>query len=282
MRLNPYLLEYITADGRRLAFENDYVISKLEGLEVGTNISDVERFDGRGNIIISEQAEPLQIHITGVILGNKKSSKEFLLNIFQPKSRGRLIYNKRIKLEVSVSQSPSPERYRDNNLFELELYAGYPYWEDVKQRTVTIKGIEKRFQFPFNFVANKHMLGRDLDFNDVYVNGNAHKEYCLRVFARKACKNISILHNKENKKIVLLKEFVEGDKYIVDTRQNRLRVWKCDDGWNIVSEESTMLGIESEVFQLHSKHNVITLNAEQGLEHVHIDIQFYEIVAGVY
>lgn len=264
------------------AFENEFVIERLEGLEVVTDIKSSKRFDGKGECVIGSTVEPLHISISGSILNNKKNSKAQLVKIFQPNTKGKLIYNDDIEVEAYVSQSPSPERYYQNSQFSLELFIPVPFWQKKTAKNTVLKGIQKLFKFPYDF-SIPFMLGRSIDYNDIYNDGNAQKDYVIRFFAKKqGVLNPVILYQKTGEFLKLLHTFEEGQRVVIDTRNNQMRAYICNDYWKPKREISDKLDKDSEVFTLQSGSNVIKLSTDAGMDDLTVSFYFNEIVAGIY
>lgn len=281
MQLNPYLMEYIS-NGKTFSFADSFVLTDIDGLSASTQLETTNRFDGIGSIFLGSKIEPLNINIKGVILGNLKQSKELLVNTFQPKTNGYLLYNKKHRLDVYVTLSPSPERFISNNAFELELCAVYPYWVRTNTTKETVKGILKEFKLPYNF-NNPFMLGKYIDYNDIVNTGNAQNEYIIKFTALSdSVKNPKITQQATGRFLRLIYQFSKSENVMIDTRRNQLRAYKCNEYWRIIKEISDKIDIDSTAFQLNTGSNVVKLSADNGFNDLLTTIEFNEIVAGIY
>lgn len=283
MILNPYLLQFISGDTSDVfSFADVFVITSIDGLEASTNVETANRFDGLGGVYLGSKVEPLNITIKGVVLGKVKQNKKILINTFQPKASGYLLYDRKYRLDVYITRSPAPERYISNNAFEIEFCAVYPFWSTAQPTSITAKGILKEFKLPYNFNI-PFILGRYVDYNDIYNTGNVQSEYVIKMSALSdMVKNPKVLQQATGEFLRLFYTFSKGDNIMIDTRRNQLRAYKCNDYWYPIQEISDKIDINSTPFKLYSGSNVIKLSCDNGFDDLLATIEFSEIVAGVY
>lgn len=282
MHLNNYLLKYQNERNQVLEFTDKFVIESITGLETLTNIETINRSDSQGAMFLSSQVEPLNITIQGIILGDYLTNKKYLINVFQPKTKGTLIYNNFLKLDVYITQSPAPERYRSNNQFEISFIAVFPFWQQINASDSVIKGMAKMFRFPFNFIAKKHRLGQQVNQNTIYNEGNDNREYIVKLIAKGTVNTPTVKHLKTGNFYKILHTMNSGEYVLIDLRNNELRAYKSNIRWELGEEISDKLDIDCEPFFIENGGNEISVSAISGVQNLDAYIQFYELTAGIY
>lgn len=217
--------------------------------------------------------------ITGFVLDGDTTAKRQLLATFAPLSSGRLYWDDAYWLDVAVKSSPAiTQEY--NSTFTMQLYAAFPYWREMNKSRCNMGGITPEYSFPVNYSAS-HRFGtyRGAIATDCVVVGDVPVEYEMHIFGQTAIVNPMIANQYTGQFIRFIGTISVGQMLNFYRADGRLRVTLSENG--VETNAFDMFDDDSSLFTVDSGDNVLVPSADTGIEHMQVEILYYNAHAGV-
>ena len=148
-----------------LAYSAPYFLQSIEGEDgLSNQIISSNKLNEDGTIVSGMRLPSRDINIVGIIKGNNSEDilikRKKLIEVFNPKLKGKLIYENRniIKaIECYIEDSPtfSNRNVNTQQSFIINLYAPNPFWSDISESKTEIALWKGGFYFPLSIPKNK-------------------------------------------------------------------------------------------------------------------------------
>lgn len=260
-----YELKYVSDNGTtvRFGFDSGIVVEDLsDATSQNVKMTATRGVDGVGARLEDQTVNPKNIAIQGTIKGAASAGRTLLLRAFAPKTGGWLIYDNKYQLRVYPMKTPVIEKYEQNPMFNLTLYAPYPYWTSVAETGENLLEVTKEFRFPWN-ISTPYRFG---SFSDkMYVNvknlGNVPARWKLTLLANAELTNPMIQNMQSLQMVRVLKTMNAGEQLMIDYTGPELTVTGTNPDGSIF-DAFEFLDIDSEPFELAVGDNLIKVDAE--------------------
>lgn len=271
---------YVNENGGTLLFEyaNGFLISKPSGIDtLQINLTHAQGINQVGSTVESKTVQPRPVTISGIIVGaDQAARKSELMSVIRPDIPGKL-YADDYYLNVHVTATPVIEARQKFAHFQFSLTAPYPYWQKQNVVSQALSGVQKQFKFPWN-IAQPYRFGQlmQMQFMNVYNNGQVPVPFTVTFFAKNAVKNPKIINMKTGESLVLNKEMVADERIVVEITHDRTYVTSSVDG-----SIRGVLDLDSTFFRLGVGDNVLKPEADSGLNQMEVQVNFATEIVGV-
>lgn len=280
-----YPLKYV-ADDSGLAVSmgrgTSYTITDVEGLDgIETTIETSQGFEQVGETIDARTTGGNYIKITGKISPFKKSYGDALVNALPPLSDGRLYFNSKYWVDVTVKNSPLIAQSLKMATFNFRLFAPYPYWRSATKSTYKLGALLGGFRFPVNFATSHHFGQRSASlFVNCINNGNVKSDFLLTLYARGSVSNITITNAQTQEFIGINADMETGDYIYMYREDNLLRCTRMRN--NVEEDIFSSVDEDTDLFFMNVGNNIIRAEADSGGSNLVVQIDFYEPRSGVF
>lgn len=212
------------------------------------------------------------------------ANRTLLYRLFKPKSKGTLIYQENEYAESrSIDyyvESIEPEGTLRARRYTISLICPDPFFVAPKDLVVTIAGWKPTFVFPFEIPEEGLEVGvRIAEKLKTIDNSSAAENIGLTITISVGgqVKNPTIYHVEKNEKITVGTELnplnlERGDKVIITTGTNNKHAYIVCDG--VKTEINNYLTEDSEFIQLQNGLNSLGYSADEGEEHMEVEIAY--------
>lgn len=250
-------------------------ISDLSG--VTADISTSQGFAQIGESIENYSTGGITRQVNGKILSEIPKTKIDMMKIFGFGTTGKLFFNDRYFSKCMVKTTPQFGVGEKNNVFLLEFFFPYPYWQFYLNNSFVIGGFSPAFRFPVNY-STPHIFGiKNQDaFTNCENNGAVDVDFKAEFTASSAVKNYGIINALTLQTLKFNDTISLGEKLIIWRENGRLRVEKNGvDAFNLLDDSS-------DFFQMKTGDNIVRTNAESGVENLIVSIEFSDTYSGVF
>lgn len=277
-----YNIRYERSDGKALSFSlaQGFIVKSITGdTGYSVDLSISQGYQQVGEMVDSVSIGGQNVVINGFVLDKKTSSKEALLAVFTPLTRGRLYWEDKYYIETYVASSPEISQEKHSK-FSLKLFAPFPFWKSVAETSQTFGSITPLFSFPVNY-AEPHTFGmrsRESLVNCLN-NGNVPIDFQLEISSRGSVVNPRVSNLTTEQFVSFTGEIESGEKLIMRRTNGELEVLISDGRQQ--RNAFDMLDVESDFFMLAVGDNVLNMSADSGQESAFTFIKFSAAKAGV-
>ena len=271
---------YVNENGGELVFEyaHGYLISKPSGIDtVQVNLSQAQGINQVGSTVESKTVQPRPVTISGIICGDDQSArKEALMSVIRPDLGGKL-YADDYYLNVHVTATPTIEPRSKFAHFQFSVNAPYPYWQKDNSVSKALSGVQNHFKFPWN-VSRPFRFGELMvtKFMNIHNGGQVPVPFTATFYAKNDAVNPKITNVNTGETLIINKSMVTGERVVVEITHDRTYVTSSVDG-NIRGA----LDLDSTLFRLGVGDNVLKPEADSGLDHLEVGINFATEIVGV-
>lgn len=277
-----YNVRYERSDGKALSFSlaQGFIIKSITGdTGYGVDISASQGYQQVGELVDATSIGGQSLTMNGFVLDKKTASKEALLSVFAPLTRGRLFWEDKYYIDVYVSSSPEISQEKHSK-FSLKLFAPFPFWRSVAENFSAFGLITPMFSFPVNY-SEPHIFGERSreSLANCFNGGNVPIEFSLEISSRGAVVNPRISNLTTEQETSFTGTINSGEKLVMRRVNGELEVVISEGG----AERNAfdMLDVESDFFSLAVGDNVVAMNADSGDESAFTTIKFSIAKAGV-
>ena len=266
---NPFLLE--DCDGI-YSVANNVSVSENTMTDGGTYQGSVT---SARNIVLTLRDESNSDH---------EANRTLIYKLFKPKSKGTFIY-----FEHKGAESRSIDYYVESididsklraRRYTISLICVDPFFVGAEDLKVTMAGWVSAFQFPFEIPQEGLAFGSRVEEKLKTIDNSSAAEnigLTITITAGGNIKNPSIYHVEKNEQITVGTEnnplnLVNGDSVIITTGTNDKHAYLVHNGEK--TEINAYLSEDSEFIQLQHGFNTIGYSAEEGEEHMTVEISY--------
>ena len=283
-----YKAKFVDAQNNVFLFDvANGIVFDIEGLSgISVDHTMAQGVQQIGETVSVRSVGSKSLTVTGVIYRNIVSTKRRMRNIFAPFVSGRLIFNDKYYLDVSVKDTPSMSPEVDRGTFTMQLLAPYPFFKMVEESVVRLGGAVKLFRFPINYTDTHTFADRGAErYVNVINNGDVDSDFVM---------TISTTSVSQNPRITNLNtlEFLQINRTLYEGEQ--IKIWRDENGVLMVSlidedggdtDVFSDLDENSNLFALHRGDNVLGASAQIDGETVYnlmVLVSFNPAVVGVF
>lgn len=278
-----YDLTFISNNGEtlRMNYENNIIISTVDGATgINVNLGTAQGYQQIGESIVSQSILGRDISISGHILNGDTRTKQKLLRVFSPFVSGRLVWENRYFIDVTVQDTPtiSQERHSD---FIFRLKSGSPFWSSVTQVISENGKTTAEFRFPVNY-ATPHRFGtKDGGLNfSLFNEGMVDSPLTVNIEGGADIVNPSITNVITGDILRFNGTLFTGEKLTLYTENGKIRVLKTDVA-GVTEDAFGMLDDDSTLFNVKTGDNVFSATADEGALNMTVLLSFYPLYSGV-
>jgi hypothetical protein len=253
------------------------------GSGISVNIGTSQGFLQIGETVESQAVSGKPINVKGAIFRSIEEGKRKMRRVFAPFVFGRLVFDGKYYINAYVKQTPTFSPVKGDGRFSLQLFAPYPFFSSVDEKTVEIGSIEKKFLFPVNY-SDPHMFGEKHreKYKNIFNAGDVKVPFKVSLTSSVMSKNPTLtnLHTLEFLKI---NGTVEAG--------NRVDIFRDDQGVlhailkNENGEETDILSWVDEsstLFELNVGDNLIAISDENDENSLAVRFSYSPAVVSVY
>lgn len=272
---------YVNELGQEIVFDyaHGYLISLPSGVDtLSVNVNTAQGIGQVGATVQSKSIQPRPITINGKVVGdNAQELKDALVTVIRPDLSGTL-YAGDWHIAVAVTASPTIGAAAFGAPFQVGLTAPYPYWGSAESKSSQLRGIEKKFRFPWN-MSKKYQFGAIMVLQYIVLQnfGQFDVPYTLTITCLgETAKNVGVENMETGEFLRLEKTLVKDERVTIEVTHDRTYVTSSVDG-----DCRGALTLESDLFRIHTGGNAWKPTADEGLANVEMVVEFAEESAGV-
>ena len=275
-----YTLSYTSNAGSvTFGFDSGIIISRFDTFGgIDTDFETAQNASGYGDKVESMRVRPVNITVSGSIVGDSAEKRNALYRAFVPMQAGKLLFNGQWYMDVYVKKSPNIERYDRNPAFSMMLYAPVPYWRNVGGTASRICGVDPLFSFPVTW-------GSPIRFSEAFggrVNvpndGDAPCPWEMTMTARSEITNPTVTKIATGEFVRVNTTLQEGQQLILSTIGDEMNaVVAHPDGTEVNLFDR--IDIDSTRFALTQGDNVLEVTPNSN--DLSAVILYYKMLAGV-
>lgn len=282
---------YINDKGQSLEFSERtrMYVTDIDGLssnQVTVNESYVA--NQIGTTIISNKIEAKDLQVEGIFKYDSEIRKKILSTIL-PGIKATLRYiDEKENIDVYIvgwpTTTPDISWDRTWQNFSMTFHIPYPYWQMFDQQSISFVKYESLFKFPYTFSSTvrwKISSKSIIQLTNIVNEGSVDVGFVARFIAKDTVKGPQLL-KVDTQEVLEFPELVMnvGDILTISTVENDrfTRLIHDDD-----SEENVFYytSFDSTFFKLSPGSNPIRFDAEEGVNNLEVDMNFYVSFAGV-
>lgn len=217
------IFEYENALGKiTFAFDSPFWISSTDNLSgVDVIVFESQSTGQDGTSLSNQSVRPKDITIDGCIYDPLTFNRSKLIEIIAPKIPSTLTVidnNESWYLNVIPTSTPNIEPGNGVQNFQFRLHAAYPYWRSSTAHSTGIIELISMFKFP-HFTGGSWWISKCTDtfFKTITNKGNIPLEFKVVFAARSAVVNPELYHMETQKRILINRKMIAGEKIIVST-----------------------------------------------------------------
>lgn len=272
---------YVNSLCQEIVFDYDhgYLISRPDGIDtLSVTVTTAQGIGQVGATVQSKSIQPRPITVNGKIVGDDPQAlKDSLVSVIRPDLSGTL-YADNWNIGVYVTASPTIGAAAFGAPFQFSLTAPYPYWESGQEKQQQLRGIEKRFKFPWN-ISKTYAFGRIMQVQYIILQnlGQFDVPFTLTIkcLGEKST-NIGVENMLTGEFLLLEKEMVQDEQVVIQTTHGRTYVTSSKDG-----DCRGALSLDSNLLRIHTGPNAWKPTAESGLEALQMSVTYAEESAGI-
>lgn len=260
------------------AYDSPFWITELDGVSsVDIDISESRSTGQVGSSISEQSVQPKKLPIDGCIYDPLDANRAKLIDIIAPQIPATLTViqgGESWYLDVVPTKTPSIMPGNGLQHFQMELYAAYPYWRTTASYATQIAGLIAMFKFPF-FTGGNWWISRYSDsyFNTIVNKGNVPIEFNVVFAARSELVNPELYHVDTQKKILIRKTMIAGERIIVSTIYGQRGVVAISAN-GVVTNGFKYLSVDSDLdMSLIPGENLLRIDAAQNREGLSVRIE---------
>lgn len=271
-------------NGKRYAFGkpgNTYFGMDVgNGMEVQLGTS--QGFRQIGETVESQTVGGRPIKITGQVFGDIPGRKAALRNVFAPLSSGRLVFQNAYYIRVYVKNAPTFSAVKNNGLFTMQLYAPYPFFRSMDEKTAYVGIVSPQFRFPVNY-SMPHRFGSKsaARYTNIVNNGDTKVPFGVYLSSDGTCANITVTNMRTLAYLKINGTLSAGES---------LRIYRDDDGvlkaefvsGGVTSDAISMIDEGSTLFELDVGDNLISASDDTDGANLTAMFTFREAVVSLY
>ena len=264
---------YENSEGKSITFtyDNGFLISKPNGIDaVSVSIDEAQGIGQTGTTVRSANVQSRPVTVSGVIVGEMQGEKkEDLLGVVRPDLDGKLFCDN-FFLDCRPTETPTIEAKTKNARFQFSLLAAYPYWMRNENAFATLRGVRKRFKFPWN-ISKPYRFGEVVtaQFINIYNSGQLQIPFTVTFIALASVTNPKIIDAKTNNYLLVKKKMEANERIVVEITHDRVFVTSSVDG-----ECRGALDLGSSFWRLRVGDNVIKPDADDGKNSLEVSIDY--------
>ncbi len=278
----------------KVVFENDNGKNYLFGVDnntvadfdlgngVSVNLGKSQGFTQIGDTINTMSVEGRTISVKGAVYSDIPKQKIALRNAVAPFNSGRLVFDDKYYIYVTVQDAPTFSPVKNNGKFTMRFYAPYPFFRELNEKTVHIGSIKPMFRFPINY-STPHKFGETSTnkYANVLNDGNVSVPFTAYITARGASTNVTLSNLTTFEKLTINKRLEAGETVkIYRDEKNVLRAELTNasctsDAIQYIDEKSTL-------FSLNVGDNMIAATDDEGGTSLSVTFSFSPAVVAVY
>lgn len=268
--------KYIFGTDGSTVFDMD--VGNGVSIDIGTS----QGFQQVGETVESQSTEGRPINVKGVIYGSVNELKRKMRRVFAPFVRGKLIVEDKYYANVYVKNTPTFSPKSGDGRFSMQLFAPYPFFYSVDEKSSEIGRIEPMFHFPVDYSV-PHMFGvkSNEKYNNIINSGDVNVPFKIFITATGTSDN-PVVTNLETLEFLKL----NGSLSIGDTvsiyrdSQGVLRAELNRDGE--VVDIISWIDEESTLFELNVGDNLISFSDDEDGENLMARFSYNPAVVAVY
>ena len=246
------------------------------------NIGTSQGFSKVGETVESQSVSGKPINVKGVIYQSVNEAKKKMRRVFSPFAYGRLVFEGKYYIYVYVKSTPAFSPVSGDGRFSFQLFAPYPFFRELEEKSVSIGNVEPKFKFPVNY-SNVHIFGikQPEKYKNVFNSGDVSVPFRVSMIASGTSENPIITNLKTFSFLKLNGSLSVGDVVVVyRDEQGILRAELESDGetQDIIS----WVDEESSLFELEVGDNFISVTDDQDGNNLSTRFYYNPAVVAVY
>ena len=279
-----YKALFISDDGTRFLFDtSNNIVFDIAGLSgISVNHTTTQGAGQIGESIGGRSVGSKYLEITGVIFNRIIETTNAMRSALGPFRSGRLIFNDKYFINVSVADTPTFAANKKKGNFTMRLLCPFPFFKEIEQILYTVGTVEKSFRFPINYRVPHRFGTRSMNrlFNCIN-NGDTETDFTVEFICDGQSRNPTLTNIKTFEKIKINRTLNSGD--IVKIYQDTDGVLRCV---SVLGETETNimqdLDEASNLFKMHRGDNMLLANDDDGGAGLSVQIFWNETAVGVY
>lgn len=260
------------------AYDSPFWITEIDGISsVDIDISASRSVRQIGSSISEQSVQPKVIPIDGAIYEPLDANRAKLIDVIAPQQPATLTViqgGESWYLDVVPQKTPNIMPGNGEQYFQMELYAAYPYWRTTASYASQIAGLIAMFKFPF-FTGGNWWISKYSDsyFTTITNRGNVPIEFKVVFTARSELVNPELYHVDTQKKILIRKTMIAGERIVVSTIYGERGVVAISAN-GVVTNGFKLLSVDSDLdMSLLPGDNLLRIDAAQNREGLSVRIE---------
>ena len=256
----------------------DMDVASGASIDIGTS----QGFTQIGETVESQKVSGKVIAVNGVIYQSVNEMKNRMRRVFAPFASGRLVFEGKYYIYVYVKSTPTFSPVKGNGKFSMQLFAPYPFFLSLDEKSIGIGAIEPKFSFPVNY-EEPHIFGlkQAEKYKNVFNAGDVIVPFKVTMAASGTSENPTITNLKSSEFLKLNGTLNVGDSVaIYRDDQGVLRAELKSNGESI--DIISWIDEKSSLFDLAVGDNLISATDERGGDNLSTRFYYNPAVVSVY
>lgn len=278
-----YDLTFISSTGEqlRMNYENNIIVKTVDGATgISVDLSTAQGYQQIGESIVSQSVTGKTLEISGFIWHGDTATKNRLLKVFSPFVSGRLVWENRYFIDVTVQDTPTISQERDST-FVFRLRSNSPFWSAIQPKVSENGKTVAEFSFPVNY-SSPHRFGtKDSSTGfSLYNEGMIDSPLYVEIGGNADIENPQITNVLTGEILRFNGTILSGEKLTLKTENGKIRVVKTNVS-GIVENAFSMLDDDSTLFTVKAGDNMFSATAAEGVNSMVVLLSFYPLYSGV-
>lgn len=283
-----YKAKFVDNEGNTfLLDEANGIIFDIEGLSgISVDYAKAQGVQQIGETILTASVGSKTLTITGFIFENITEKKKRMRKVFAPFVSGKLIFNEKYYINVSVKDAPTFSPAVNNGKFYMQLLAPYPFFRFISETVSTLGKPVKSFSFPINYSETHIFATRSTErYINIINDGDMESDFTVYISSTSVSENPTLTNLKTFEFLKINRTISEGET---------IKIYRDNDGiLNVVLigeggiEEDVFSDLDegSNLFTLHRGDNVWGASAEADgdiIYNLNTTVTFNPVAVGVF
>lgn len=268
--------KYVFGVNGNTVFDMDF------GNGVSVNIGTSQGFSQVGETVETKSVGGRVINVKGAVFGNIAETRKRMRRVFSPFTSGKLVFENQYYTRVHVKNAPSFSPVKNDGRFTMQLFAPFPYFYSVNEKTENIGTIKPMFSFPVNY-AVPHIFGTkgDSKYTNIFNDGDVTVPFSVWIYTSGESSNITISNLSTFETLKFNGTLYAGESVeLYRDKDGIIRAFKLSGG----EKEDILSWIdeESTLFQLYAGDNLISAVDDSGGNSLTVKFSFNTAVSALY
>ncbi len=201
--------------------DTNFWLSDITGLGLEVDFKTTQNNFSPGEALYAQNVSGRYLSFTGEIIGDLRLNREKMLNLIAPMQNAVIVFEENgesWQIDVVPEKTPEIEPGAGIQSFQFTVFAPYPYFRTLEQKSYVLSGYTPMWKTPFTMSGPFYISMQNPNAYTVIKNiGNVNLSFVWEVYAINAIANPSLKNVNTGEEISIIKSMEKGDRFRIST-----------------------------------------------------------------